>query len=457
MKVNMTKKRMVYTIAVTLIVVFSTTFAILMTLERMDYRNYLQGEYSKNMYELINSMDNIEDSLSKSAITGTREQRILVFEEIYRYSSRASDKLHSLPIAQETINETSKFLAQVGDYCYALVKAGAEGRDPSNEEYDTIDRLEQQSFELKENLNNVLADINEGRVQWGEIRKKASGVLAKENEKLVSDKFKTIQKQVTQYPSLIYDGPYSDNILDIDAKVNNLDVVSQQQAEEAVRKIIGEDRVENIQLRNTEGQTKIIAYSFNVNLKGRKKEENIVCEISKHGGKIVYLIDNRNLSKPNMDVEKARNIGAKFLEDRGYKSMEPTYTLTYEDSITVNYVYKVNEVMVYPDQIKLKIAMDDGSIIGVESEKYLTSHDDNRKIPNAKISQEDGRKNVSQRLQINSVRLAIVPTETNKELLCYEYSGTYKDENFMVYINAENGDPQRILKIINTPNGQLTM
>ena len=53
---KMIKKRMLYTSAVTIIVVFSTTFAILMFLERLDYRNYLQGEYSKNMYELIKTL-----------------------------------------------------------------------------------------------------------------------------------------------------------------------------------------------------------------------------------------------------------------------------------------------------------------------------------------------------------------------------------------------------------------
>jgi len=33
--------------------------------------------------------------------------------------------------------------------------------------------------------------------------------------------------------------------------------------------------------------------------------------------------------------------------------------------------YKQGEISIYPDQVKLKIALDDGSIIGIESEKFL--------------------------------------------------------------------------------------
>jgi spore germination protein len=454
---DMVKKRMVYTVAVTMIVVFSTTFAILMTLERMDYRNYLQGEYSKNMYELINTLSNIEDNLSKSAIAGTKDQSIIIFEDIFRNASRANDKLHSLPIAQEVLGETSKFLSQVGDYSFTLVKGATEGKEPTDEDFNNIDRLVKQSSGLREDLNAALSEINEGRVKWGEIRKSVSGVFAKEEKNLVSEKFKNIQKQVTQYPALIYDGPFSDNVLDIKPKVNNLDKVTQQEAEKVVRKVFGSDKVQTIQLRGTDGQTKIGAYSFSVKLKGHKEDENAVCEISKRGGKIVYLLDNRALNQPKMDNKKAIDSGTKFLSNLGFKNMVPTYNLTYEDSVVVNYVHNMNDVTIYPDQIKLKIAMDDGSIVGIESEKYLIAHEDNRNIPKPKVTKEQARTKVSKRLRINSTKLAIVPTETNKEILCYEFKGTYKDDTFIVYINAENGEPQRILKVINTPNGELTM
>lgn len=457
MNIKMTKKRMFYTLAVTMIVVFSTTFAILMTLERNDYRNYLQGEYSKSMYELIDSVENIEDNLAKSAVSGTREQRIIMFEEIFRYAATADDRLHSLPVSQETINETSKFLTQVGDYCYSLVKSSMSGNDISDEQLSNIDKLRDQSYNLKSELNNMLADINEGRVKWGEIRKKATGVFAKNEENVISGKFQTIQKQVVQYPTLIYDGPFSDNVLEVKPKVNDLEIVSENDAREVVKKALGNDKIANMELRNVSDKSTIEVYSFNVKMKESKEGENVVCEVSKHGGKLVYILNSRAVNQPTISAESAIETGTNFLSNLGYKGMKSSYVLTYEDTIIVNYVLHINDVPVYTDQINLKISLDNGTIMGLEAEKYLVTHIENRQIPKPKVTQEQASRKVSKRLKIENTRLAVIPTDTNNEVLCYEYKGTYNDDTFIVYVNAENGEAERILKIVNTPNGQMTI
>lgn len=453
------RKRIIYTALVTLIVVFTSTFAILMTLERTDYRNYLQAEYSKSMYDLIDSVQNIRVNLGKAAIVGSREQSIIVFEEIFRNASMANDKLHSLPISQETIGDTGKFLSQVGDFCYTLGKVSSEGRNLSDADYASIDRLKNESFTLEQQLKNVSSDINEGRVRWGEIRKKVTGVLASSKEQPLAEKFQGIQKQVVQYPALIYDGPFSDNILDIKPKISSQKEVSQKQAEETARVVIGNDKIESIQLEASQGKEKISSFRFSVAMKGRTdKNQRVICQVSKPGGKVLYLLNDRQIGSPKIDVKKAIDIGTNYLKNIGYNNMTPTYSLNYENNIAVvNYVYKQKDYMIYPDQIKLKVALDDGSIIGIESEKYLTSHEENRNIPAAKITAAQAKQRVGKRLDISSVRMAIVPTETNKEVLCYEFSGSYKDDSYIVYINAETGYEQRIVQIINTPNGQLTM
>lgn len=455
---KMIKKRIIYTIAVTLIVVFSTTFAVLMTLERNDYRNYLQGEYSKNMYELITSIDNIRLNLGKAAVTGTREQKIVTFEEIFRHSAIANDKLHSLPIPQQNIDKTSKFITQVGDFCYSLVRASTEGRDLTDEEYNNIDKLKENAFALENDLNVALADINEGKVRWGEIRQKVGGVFAKGNEETVTTQFATIQKQIAQYPSLIYDGPFSDNVLDVKPKILSQGEVSVDDVLETVKKAVGADRIVKIDNLPSDGKTRIPSYRFNVTLKGRDAKENIInCEVSRNGGKIIYLLDNRIVLSPTMEMNKAIEIGTSYLKNMGYKDMVSSYSLRYDNTAIINYVYKKDNVIIYPDQIKLKIAMDDGSIIGVESEKFLVAHDENRKIGTPKITQAEAQTKISKRLSVSSARLVLIPTETNKEVLCYEFAGKYKDDNYMVYINAQTGYEQRILQIIDTPNGRMTM
>lgn len=455
---KITRKRMIYSALVTLIVVFSSTFAILMTLERTDYRNYLQGEYSKSMYDLVDSVQNIRVNLGKAAVVGSKGQGIALYGEIFRNASIANDKLHSLPVSQQTIGDTSKFLTQVGDFCNSLVRASSEGRDLSDEEFASIDRLEEESFKLEQQLKNIALDINAGNVRWGEIRKKVTGVLASGKGEQLAEKFEGIQKQVVQYPALIYDGPFSENVLEIKPKINSQKEVSQKQAEQVARTVIGKDKIESIALQPNQGKETIDAYRFLVTLKGRKdNNENVVCEISKHGGKVVYLLNNRSIGTATIDPKRAVEIGASYLKNIGYNNMVSTYSQNYGNAVVTNYVYRQGNVTVYPDQIKLKISLDNGTIVGIESEKYLRAHEDNRTISSPKITADEAKEKVSKRLNVNNVRLALIPTETNKEALCYEFFGNYKDDSFLVYINADTGNEQKIVQIINTPNGQLTM
>lgn len=455
---KMIKKRMLYTSAVTVIVVFSTTFAILMYLERLDYRNYLQGQYSKNMYELVDSVQNIRVNLGKAAIVGSREQSIVVFEEIFRFSATANDKLHSLPLDQSVVGDTSEFLSQVGDFCYTLAKATSQGKDLNNKEYDFIDELERQSYTLQEQLNGVLSEINEGKVKWGEIRKKSSGVFAKAGDDLMTEKFKGIQKQIVQYPALIYDGPFSDNVLEIKPKIMTQKEVSKSEAIKIIENMFGKDKIVSIENKPVEGKTRISSYTFNITFKGRDKNDgNTVIEISKNGGRIVYLLDSRSIGNPTLDIKEAVKGGSDFIGKIGYKNMEPTYTLNYENTAVVSYVYKQGDVAIYPDQVKLKIALDDGSIIGIESEKFLVSHVEKREIDTPKITAAIAREKVGRRLKISKISLAIIPTENNVEVLCYEFLGVYKEKEFIVYIDASTGYEQRIIEIIDTPNGKLTI
>jgi len=54
--------------------------------------------------------------------------------------------------------------------------------------------------------------------------------------------------------------------------------------------------------------------------------------------------------------------------------MVDTYYLKEDNTAIINYAYKQGDVVVYPDLIKVKIALDNGEVIGFESKGYLSNH-----------------------------------------------------------------------------------
>jgi germination protein YpeB len=133
-----------------------------------------------------------------------------------------------------------------------------------------------------------------------------------------------------------------------------------------------------------------------------------------------------------------------------------TYYIKEDNTATINYAYKQDDVTIYPDLIKLKIALDNGEVVGFESKGYLSAHT-TRTLPKPKLTPQQARGAINSKMQVLSTGLAIIPTDYKTEIFTYEFKGKLNNRDFLVYINAETGKEENILMIIDTPNGILTM
>ena len=136
--------------------------------------------------------------------------------------------------------------------------------------------------------------------------------------------------------------------------------------------------------------------------------------------------------------------------------MISTYTTTYEGQSVINFAYKQEDVVVYPDLIKVKVALDNGDIIGFETEGYLINHHE-RDIKEPNISEEEARERLSSAVELENTRLTIIPTAGNKEIFCYEFKVSYGSDNYLVYIDANDGEQRQILLLIDQEDGTLTI
>ena len=202
-------------------------------------------------------------------------------------------------------------------------------------------------------------------------------------------------------------------------------------------------------------------FDFSVQLNSEKDEDNrTTISITQKGGHVVFMNYNRTVEAETISQERANEIGKEFLAQKGYPNMKATYYLKQEGIVTINYAYEQQTqngtVVMYPDLIKLKIALDTGEVIGIETTGYLNNHTE-RSLADIKISKEQAKQNLNSSLEITAESLAVIPTEFQTEIFCWEFKGKVDDTEFLVYINCETGKEEDILVIKDTPNGTLTM
>ena len=229
--------------------------------------------------------------------------------------------------------------------------------------------------------------------------------------------------------------------------------VSEEDAKNKVREFLQNKTIKEIKVLEQSQNSLIKAYNFSVILENNL---NIVIAVTKQGAYVLYSNCNRDIEEEKLSYEEANQKGQEFLNNIGIINMKETYYLNNDGILTINYAYVQNDVIMYPDLIKVKIALDNGEILGFESSGYLNNHTE-RIIDKDIITEQQAKRKLNKDLNIQSQTLAIIPTEYKTEILCYEFKGKVDNREFLVYINAKTGEEEDILVIYNTPNGVLTM
>ena len=138
-------------------------------------------------YSALDSLTNLEADLSKALVASGPGQHALLLGRVSSLAGAASENLSALPAAYGADESGLKFLGQTADYAQTLAAAAAEGRTLSETDVRQLAQLMQKSGELRRHLENGEGFAYDAPSE----EQKLSGI---------------------EYPSLLYDGPFSDGV-----------------------------------------------------------------------------------------------------------------------------------------------------------------------------------------------------------------------------------------------------
>ena len=444
------RKMLSLVVCLTLLLITLAVYAFKLS---QQFARLTENTYNFAFYQLVEYSNNLEKLLQKAQITNSIEHHAESFASITRETSLAKNTLARLPIKTQELEKTQKFLSQLEDYSYSLTKKTISGEELSEDDYKKVEELYNYSKELVNTLNQLETDFFSQKIEWGAIEKNAGKELSEDEYNDSQSSFANIEGNLQEYTGLIYDGAYSDHITNVEKVGLTGDEIDENSAETKAKQFVDEDNIKEI-IRN--GEIKdgdIDCYSFSIKT---LSDEIIDISISKKGGHTVFMNANREVYDENISKDEAVNIAKTFLEKRDFANMKETYYMDTNNIQTINFAYEQNGIIMYPDLIKVKVAMDNGEVLGIESTGYLNSHNENRNITEPKITEEQARAQIRDNYEITSCNLVIIPTEWKTEILCWEIKGKTDENEFLVYIDAKTGKEENILMIVDTPNGTLT-
>ena len=409
-----------------------------------EYKQELNYTYQNNFYSLVDGVNNIENDLSKLSITNSKDMQEKYLTEVVSLCDSCQNNLSNLPIQHSSIENTYKFVNQLGGYCFVLHQDVLSGKSLTEEQSSKLKELHLSSKKIKTELNEMSKLINSGY----SIVDNISNPEVRTNN--FSQNLNSIYDETIEYPSLIYDGPFSDSVENKEIKGLSQNKISQTEAEEKVK-----DWFDGFEI-SFDGTTNGHFETFNFSLS--KNDVSGFVQITQNDGLILSFFSDESSRKNNKSILECEFLAQEFLTKLGFENTTVVWSQDAQNYVYINFCFAQNDVIIYPDMIKVKVCRESGNVVGLEAQSYAYNHiKRSQEFLTSSKTVDEARENLDKKLEEISVRLCVVPNEYIGESLCYEFKCFYDDEIYYVYLSAQTAEEERVLKVIQTDDGKLLM
>lgn len=414
-------------------------FAIMGNIKSNSYQTRLEAAYQRNLMQLSECLDSIETSLSKSQYATSSKMMNKISGDLYSECCTAKNALSSLPISQLNLTGAYKFLSQAGDYARYL----SAKEQVTQEEYDNLALLLTYAQKYSDFADTIVSRCNAGgSITDNEVALESSDLKVSS----FSADFSSAEETFEGYPTLLYDGPFADAVLNKEsAMIKSAEKKDQDECRKIAAAALGVD--EGGVVYKTEESGTLPAYVFSYKL--------YTIAVTKNGGYIAYILNEGTPSEQAITEDNAINVAKDYLNKIGYSDMKESYYTVYNNVCTINFAYCKDNITYYSDLIKVGVSLSDGNIFSLEADGYLVNHTE-REVPG--FAAEQNGVELNSNVEILSASRCLIPKSSGVEVFCNEYHCKNKStgQEVLIYTDSETGEEEDILLLMYSDNGTLT-
>ena len=345
--------------------------------------------------------------------------------------------LSRLPLGAEAASGAMKFAGQMGDYTMTLAAQVSGGAMLTTEDERQIEGMLTACQGLNSHLLAVgeklyaepIAPAQEGGTGWQDEAIAGSGDMA--------------------YPSLIYDGPFSDARSAETPKGLTGERITREQARTLAARFAGVPPEQVRDAADSGGMFEAFGFAADTDA-GR-----VSVQVTGQGGHLLWMMPEEAAYEARISREACIESAERWLGEMGYGEMARCFTQTYDGMAVMSFAAVQEGVLLYPDQVKVQVSMETGAVVGAECSQYLMNHTPREKLEPA-LSMEEAKLSLSHRLEVSGGRLCIIPTDGG-ERLCWGFEGTFAGAQYYAFVDAMTGEPLDILRIDTTQDGEMAV
>ncbi len=412
------------------------------------YRTRLAYTYERGLAELNEQLDAMQVSLTKGVYASTAAGANRLAMQLWQQAGAAKTCLTQLPAYGATLDNVYRFLSQVGEYALTLARQLQEGRPLTKEQLATLQALGKTARTLADGCGALSEDMNRQN-GWEDRMQALDGPGDRAQTDSLFASLKHLDESMGDFPTLLYDGPFSDHLLQPEPLlIRDLAPVSEADARRTAAAVMGL-QADALPKATAQAHGAMPCYVYTV--------QNATAAVTQRGGVVSYYEKERPVENAALTAEQCVQAAAGYLQGRKLGAFKDSYYAVSEGVCLVNFAFMQDDVVCYTDLIKVGVAMDTGEIVSYNAQGFIMNHT-RRDLPAPANTAEEARAVLSPLLTVQKTAKAVIPLNSRKPRLCYEFLCTGANgDTLLVYVNADTLQEEELLLLLQTDAGTLTI
>ncbi|MBN2909703.1 germination protein YpeB [Polycladomyces sp. WAk] len=403
-----------------------------------------ENQYQRAFHELNFHLDQLQDELGKTLVLQTRPSMVNCLTNVWRLTYAAQSDLSQLPLTLMPFNKTEEFLSKMGDFSFRVGLRDLDKQPLTDKEWGTLRSLYERASQVQTELQKVQSQVLSRNLRWMDVEL----ALATEGKKMdttIIDGFRKVDNTMDAYSEVDW-GP----------TIHNQEARKKQQYVRLPGKPATVQEVKN-KLAFVLGRPSTRGIVVTENRKGdfqtysaRLKREDgyvVYADFTKKGGYLVWLMFDRPVERQRLSIGEAQQRASRFLNRLGYPTMRAVSYDSSQRTATFTFVHQERGVLIYPETVTVKVALDNGEIMALQANDYVFNHPVMKSLHRPRLSAKQAEKAVNPRLNLEKSNLAVIYGEDGNPVLCYEFVGWLGDDQYRIFINADNGREEFVDKV----------
>ena len=404
----------------------------------------LENIYKRNYYDLVDSVNTADTNISKLMAATDKKYQAKMLREVSQSAKEMQDSIASLPLEGDNVLQSVRFVNQMSGYTQTLEDKINQGGVLSDQDVQTLAHMHDTLSQMKQHLNKMSYQMFEDY----DIIEKSMKQNGKSGQ--FSGDFSQIKTDGTDYPTMIYDGPFSDSVVNQKVKGLSGKILSSEEVLKKVKEVFKNEKQARYQ---GQADGRFSTYNFELTT---FDNQLLYVQATKQGGHILTVSGNAQTQTKTIDIENAKKIALNFAQANGVEGGQIVWFQELDNQAYFNITPTQNSVVLYPDLIKVKVDMNKGDVIGYDAISYWTNHTD-RNLDLTGISSQEAQQKIDKSFEIKNHRVVLSPLDFNREVVCWEFECARDGATYYIYINHKTGQEENILKVVETEDGSKLM